>query len=498
MIAAPSRGESLTWRVSWLTFAKTAGFALSIALPLLLVRRMDQEQYGLYKQAFLVITTAMTVLPMGFSMSAFYFLPREPERRRSTVLNIFVFNAAVGAAAGSVLTRYPSIFTTIFQGPQLSSYSGAISLAIFFWIAGAFLEVIPIANDEIRLASAFILGTQASRALIFVGAALLYGTVRSLILAAILQGAIQTAALILYLHSRFPAFWRSLDWRLLRSQLSYAIPLGSASLLLTMQTDLHNYFVSNRYGPAMFAIYSFGTLQLPLMALIQEATNSVLIARVSALQQRGESREIILLTTRAARKLAAVYFPVYALLLVVGPEFIRFLFTGRYSASWPIFAVNLTLLPLGVLLLDPLLRAYRSERYFLLCLRIGLLAALILTLLLGTRQLGLLGVISVVVGFSILERAVMAIHFARLLGVTRADGLLLRDIGKLAAASLAAALACALARSLLSGASPFTVLAACGPVFAFVYLSAVHMFRIPSPDEYHQLSRLVARFRRFS
>ena len=72
--------ESLTWRVSWLTFAKTAGFVFSIALPLLLVRRMDREQYGLYKQAFLMVTTAMTVLPLGVPMSAFYFLARESRR----------------------------------------------------------------------------------------------------------------------------------------------------------------------------------------------------------------------------------------------------------------------------------------------------------------------------------------------------------------------------------------------------------------------------------
>jgi cyclase len=40
------RRESLTWRVSWLTFAKTLGFVFSLALPLILVRRMDSEQYG--------------------------------------------------------------------------------------------------------------------------------------------------------------------------------------------------------------------------------------------------------------------------------------------------------------------------------------------------------------------------------------------------------------------------------------------------------------------
>src|ERR1700682_3777998 len=90
-------GESLTWRVSWLTFAKTVGFAFSIALPLLLVRRMDREQYGLYKQAFLVVTTAVAVLPLGVPMSAFYFLPREKSRQRETVLNIVLFHVAVGA-----------------------------------------------------------------------------------------------------------------------------------------------------------------------------------------------------------------------------------------------------------------------------------------------------------------------------------------------------------------------------------------------------------------
>ena len=78
---------------------------------------------------------------------------------------------------------------------------------------------------------------------------------------------------------------------------------------MMVQTDLHNYFVSNHFGPAQFAVYSIGTLQLPLMGLIWEAANSVLITRVSVLQKRNDAREIVLLVARAARKLAAVYFP---------------------------------------------------------------------------------------------------------------------------------------------------------------------------------------------
>src|SRR5580698_2823976 len=466
-------GESLTRRVSWLTFAKTVGFIFSMALPLLLVRRMDREQYGLYKQAFLLVTTAMTVLPLGVGMSAFYFLPREKTRRRETVLNIVLFHIAVGALACGALVFHPSILTAIFGDARLAHYSAWIGLAILFWVTGAFLDMAPVANDEVRLASAFIIGIQASRALIFVGAVLFFGTLRSLLAAAILHGLVQTAVLACYLESRFPRFWRAFDFTVLRQQLSYAIPLGAAGILMIVQTDLHNYFVSNHFGPALFAVYALGTLQLPLMGLIQEAANSVLITRVSVLQQHNDPHQIVLLLAGAARKLAAVYFPVYVLLLVVGREFIRVLFTSRFADSWPIFAVNLTLLPLSIVLLDPLYRAFERERYFLLRLRLALAAALMAALWLFTARLGLLGVIVVVVAVAVIERAVMTIHFLRLLGVTARDLVLLRDIVKLALLALAAGLFSAVVRLSLARESALVVLLGCGLAFAAVYLPLV-------------------------
>lgn len=432
---------------------------------------MDREHYGLYKEAFLVVTTAMTLLPMGVPMSAFYFLARETTRRCQTVLNILLFDVVVGGLACAALTLYPSILAAIFHDSRLASYSAWIGATILLWILGASLDLIAVANDEIRLASAFIIGIQASRAILFVAAVLLFGTLRSLLAAAVLHGLLQTVLLVCYLQSRFSRFWRALDWRMLREQLSYAIPLGAAAMLMIVQTDLHNYFVSNHFGPSMFALYAIGTLQLPLMGLIWEAVNSVLITRVSALEKRQEHREIILLLARAARKLAAVYFPVYAFLMVAGREFIRVLFTARFADSWPIFAVNLTFLPLGIVLLDPLYRAFERERYFLLRVRLVLAAALTGSLWLFTARAGLLGVIAMVVTIIALERIVMAIHFGRLLGVTARDARLLLDIGRLAIAALGAGVLTGGVRLLLEHQSPILVLAACGATFAAAYLA---------------------------
>jgi O-antigen/teichoic acid export membrane protein len=218
------------------------------------------------------------------------------------------------------------------------------------------------------------------------------------------------------------------------------------------------------------------------MGLIWEAANSVLITRVSAFEQRRDYREIVLLVARAARKLAAVYFPVYVFLLVTGREFIRVLFTARFADSWPIFALNLTLLPLGIILLDPLYRAFERERYFLLQLRLALAAALVLSLWLFTARAGLLGVVAMTIAAAALERAVMALHFCRVLGVAAADAILFRDVGKLAIAAVCAGIVAGLVRLLLAPQNAWVVLAGCGAVFALVYLAMlVRWWPVPWP-----------------
>jgi hypothetical protein len=87
-----------------------------------------------------------------------------------------------------------------------------------------------------------------------------------------------------------------------------------------------------------------------------------------------------------------------------------------------------------------------------------------------TARAGLLGVIAIVVIVAATERAVMAIHFARLLGVTARDVTLLRDAGKLAIAALSAGIVANVVRLFLAREAAFTVLAGCGAAFALVYL----------------------------
>jgi hypothetical protein len=186
------------------------------------------------------------------------------------------------------------------------------------------------------------------------------------------------------------------------------------------------------------------------------------------------------------RKLAAAYFALYAFLIVMGQEFIVVLFREQYLASWPIFAINLAMIPLGIITsaYDPVMRAYPEHRFFLLRVRAVLLGALFVALWFGTRRVGLVGVISLVVLTNLLERIVVAVRCGKALGMTWGELSLFRDVGKLACAAACAAIATALVRAVVVEAMPpFFVLAICGVVFASVYLAGVWLFKILSADE---------------
>ena len=107
---------------------KTIASYLDLLVDLLLVRRLSQQNLGLYKQAFFVVTTAMNLLPLGFAMSAFYFLPRERSRQPAIVANILAFLAGMGGLAALLLMIWPGfiVIECSTLAPGVPSYLSTI------------------------------------------------------------------------------------------------------------------------------------------------------------------------------------------------------------------------------------------------------------------------------------------------------------------------------------------------------------------------------------
>jgi O-antigen/teichoic acid export membrane protein len=432
----PRRKSSLTNQSAWILFAKVVGFGLNMLFPLLIVRYLTQDNVGVYRQVFLVASNAVLVLPLGFSMSAYYFLNREPEKHPSTVFNILIFNFAMGGLAFFTLFFFPQILGSAFQSQEMTRLAPLIGVLIWLWIFSSFLETVALAMQEARLTAFFIVIAQLIKTALMTTAVLFYANVDSLIYASIVLFVLQAIVLLVYLHGRFPYFWKNFDLSFFRRQMAYALPFGLSVLLYVGQTDIHNYFVSHGFSAVEFAIYSQGCFQLPLIAMLYESVGSVMIPRMSQLQHEGKKREMLLMTVRATQKLTFFYFPLFCYLMIVGYEFVTTLFTKEYAASVPIFHVNLLALPLFSLVVDPIVRAYPEAGRWLLKLRIGIIVTLLVIFWIGIGRFDMITMISIVVAAILFEKIAAAWISARMLEVRAADIGLLKTIGKIAIAAI--------------------------------------------------------------
>lgn len=433
------QSASLTKQSAWILAAKFMGFALNTALPLLIVRFLTQENVGVYRQAFLIAANASMVLPLGVSMSAYYFLNREPEKQASAVLNILLFNFLVGGLAFAVLGLFPEVLAPTFQSPEIIRLAPAIGLVIWLWLFSTFLETAALSLQQARLAAAFIVLSQVSKAALMVTAVIVFTSVDSLLYASAIIFLAQSIVLVAYLARRYPRFWRSFDLPFLKRQLAYALPFGISVLLYVVQTDVHNYFVSHSFSAADFAIYSVGCFQLPLIAMLYESVGAVMMPKMSQMQDEDRRTEMLQMTAAATQKLAFVYFPLFAYLMIVANEFIVTLFTRDYSASAAIFRINLLTLPLFSLVVDPVARAFPYAGRLLLKVRIGICIALLVIFWAGLGRFGLLEMIGIVVGAMFVEKIACAFISLRMLGVSRADVRLFEATGRLALAAGASA-----------------------------------------------------------
>jgi O-antigen/teichoic acid export membrane protein len=465
--------SALATRAAWLVLGKTAAFVLAFAMPLLLVRLLTVKDFGLYKQLFLIVNTAVVVLPLGFATSAYYFWSRLPGRQGAIVLNVLVFHLLTTGTVGLVLWLQPQLLAAIFHGPELAAHGRAIGLLVLLWGTSALLETVAIANGEARFAAGLIAFLQFTKVVFLLGAVLFQPTLAALVRAAILQGVLQMALMLAYVSMRFAGIWRGLDLGLLRSQLAYALPLGLGAWLYWIQMEAHHYVIANRFYAATYAVYAVGCFQLPLLGILSESVGSVAIPQVSRLQKEGRTHDIVRLVAGLTRRLAALYLPLFAFLLVVRREFISVLFTERYQDAVPIFAINLAVLPLAAALngADAVIRAWAESRFFMLKLRLVLATLTLPCLWLATERFGLLGAATVVVSASFLDRTAMAIKAARILGLARHQLGVFSDLPKLAFAAAAGGFATWLAKAPLLELGPLAGLAVGAVCCALVFLT---------------------------
>ncbi|HEY1907066.1 MAG TPA: lipopolysaccharide biosynthesis protein [Myxococcaceae bacterium] len=341
-------------RAGPLVLARFASAIVTTVVPLVLARAMAIAEYGTYKQLFLVGTTLTAIFTFGLPQSLYYFMPRT-DRARPFVVHTLALLAVAGAAAAFLVLAATPWIGQLFSAPDLADYRGALATYTGFYLAACALEPILTSEGRTGLAAINYLVWDSLRAAamtvpILLGLGL-HATMWSVALLMVVRFG---ATWLIVVRRTLGSWW---DREALRVQLAYALPFGAALAVSVPQHSFHQWVVSARFDPALFAIYAVGCFQLPIVDLLYTPTSEVLMVHVGELERAGRLSEVARAFREAAARLAYVFVPTCAFLLATAPAFIEALFGTRFLPSVPLFRVSTLAVLFGCFPLDGLLRA---------------------------------------------------------------------------------------------------------------------------------------------
>lgn len=491
---APEATESFAQRTAWLSAARMISLILSFLLPFILARKLSTAEFGLYKQAFQLLQTALSLLGLQISGGIYYFLPRYPDKKAQVAMNAVLFYALVGAVVVLWFTVHPAWVTQAFKGEGLVPVIPLLGLTIWLWLIASAFESVMIADHDVRRASVTTVLVQLTKTVLLVSAALWQGDIRTMVVAALLFGVLHCSLFFVYLQRRFGRFWWPVDGALFRAQLANALPFGIGAFAFSWQYDLHNYFVMHYFDAAGYAIYSTGCFQLPLLLVLLDATDTIMIPEIARLEKEGAYRRIVATWMGALRTLAFCFIPACTLMFVLRRELIVGLYTEKFAAAVPIFAIALLNTLLLMNLTGSVLRAFEDLKFYRMKLYLWLMPVTAGLLYLGVHFAGLVGVMAAVVLVRSLDVTLTVRRLAQRIGMTRQDWQYSWPLLRIAAAAAAAGCLTSIAKPLLPNAHALMTFITGAAIFGLAYLPLAWMSGAVTETEREQLRGLWRKF----
>ena len=465
----------LSHQVALATLSKTVKHISVFVLSIVLARTLTTENYGIYLQVQLIVSTLLYLAIFGVPHSIYFFLPRSSQPRRLIGYSALAL-CAVAVLLASTLYANIKTISEMLSNPSLVDLAVISAGLLFFQIPIKLFEPAMIAAKKVPTFVA--LNATFNFAFFFPIAipALLGWTVAD-ILASMLAFyiiqflAIMTTLLMVTLGLK-PVSGG--DRYSFRDQVVYSVPIGLSGVVGEVSRQADKVIVGGFFDPSQYAIYTRGAMEIPLLNVISNSLHNIMMPRFVEAFRDGDKATLLDAWQSAIRMMAAFVYPACVLFVTTGDLFIPFLYSDRFAEASIIFQIYMLTLLVRVTTGDAILRAIgRTDVLLKLSvLAIGLNIALTVGLI---KLLGIIGAPIATVLTSYFLVLVYVRIVARMLEIRVSDVFPWQSLARILSASIGAGLVASSVR-LFDQPDSATLGASC-VVFALSYL---WLFRVAS------------------
>jgi O-antigen/teichoic acid export membrane protein len=332
--------------------------ATQVIIGIVLVRIISKEMLGSYRQVMLVHGLITGILTIQIENSLYYFLPKcGLEKRRDLVTQTLFVTSIISLLIGLAMFFSAGLFAKQFSNPEI-----AMLIRIFacFPIFQGIVQLLPAFLISLDKALFSGLYSMLSSVLMILTVVMIfafgYGIAEALWSKILIEAIFAVIGILMMIHFSPLGQWR-INKSLLLEQLNYCWPLMAMTTIGVVNVKLDGVLISYYFPKEVYAVYSVGALELPLIALFTSSLSSAIMPNMVVEADKGRLLNSLNLWHEASRKSSFLIFPTFIFFLVCGYDFIVLMFTQDYSkAVWP-FLIYLARMPLRVAIYGAIFRA---------------------------------------------------------------------------------------------------------------------------------------------
>jgi len=367
---------SLYKRTTILTVCRLLNQCMTVISPVILVRILDMESYGQYREFLLYVMLLASFIAMGIRGNLLYFIPKSPQNEARYVTNTTVM-LFVSYGVGAVLIW---LFRGVIVAKTSFDFTLPLIVYLFFFVNLDFLNSFWLAHKRADVVMYYTLTTVMLRVSVVVVVAYVFRDVSVIIWSMVAVGAAKFAFCLVFL-LRKRLLKPYVDWPSLKKQLVFVVPLGIGAVILHFNRQIGQFLISARMGAEALALFSIGCTQVPVMAIVRQSLSDVVFPELVERNKKDTAAGI-----RLWKKANVMYcffvFPLFTVLLFFAEPLIEFAFTAEYLPAAPVFRIYLLLMVRQCFEMGSPLRALNQNKHFVmgnvlaLALNLGLIVVL--------------------------------------------------------------------------------------------------------------------------
>lgn len=351
-----------------LTASKVITLIISMLTTMLLSRFRSLEEYGTYSQILLTVNLVSTLLMFGLPNSINYFLARaETDQERKQFLSVYyTLSTLLSIIIGAVLVASVPLIEGYFHNPSIRSFYFFLALYPWCSIISSTIENVLIVYQRTKYLILYRLIVSAVTLGSVILVQILGGDFSEYMIVFIVTQSLCTLSVYCIVSKLCGRLRLELRGDIIRAILIFSIPIGLASVVGTLNTEIDKLLIGYLMPTEQMSIYTNAAKELPL-TIIASSITAVLLPRLTKMVKLQRNKEAVELWGYASEIAIIVIGVIVFGLVTYADEVMTILYSEKYLPGVGVFRIYTLNLLLRITYFGIILNACGETKKILYC-----------------------------------------------------------------------------------------------------------------------------------